>query len=491
MKWVSGMGPKLVMLSALALSGLVFAQAQSRPQSRTTQPRPPEPAAISRVKILLEKDSPAVEILATRAVVPSITKLQNPPRLVIDLPNCNVSGEKKRIAVNRGDILAVRLGQFQNKPPVVRVVVDLAKPHSYTWDSAGNRLVVRLHLEGKEVTAKAPTLPVLSKAPQPVAIPVAAPPGAGTPIWADKLAAGSSMSTTDDTTVLRLTRGGEIHVCPGTTVSIAHSKDGPDLLLGMGVGAVETHYALENSADSIVTPDFRILLRGPGEFHYAIAADSHGNTCVRPLPGDTAAIIVSELIGDAVFRVPTGEQYVFHGGRLNPADISPRGARPTNVDFAFPLGCGCPAASTPPVMLASLPPTPVMPQPNSSAVRLAQAGDLASPLLPRAGGAPPSQLKTPQTATVRDSHARDMHIQVEARVVYPAPNQPATGQPGATLQSNLKSVGPAPAESPSTLILGPPSSADAKEFSPDKKRTRKTNKGVFGKIKGFFGKVFR
>ena len=491
MKLVSGMGPKLAMLSALLLCVPVFAQAQSRQQRRAVQQMLEEPAAVSRVKILLEKDSPAVEILATRAVVPTITKLQNPLRLVIDLPNTQVGEEKKRIAVNRADILAIRLSQFQSKPPVVRVVLDLAKPHSYTLDSDGNRLVVRLHLEGKQVTAKAPSLPVLTKAPQPVAIPVAAPPGAGTPIWADKLAGDSSMSTSDDTTLLRLTRGGEIHVCPGTTVSLAHAKDGPDLLLGMGVGAVETHYALENSADSIVTPDFRILLRGPGEFHYAIAADTHGNTCVRPLPGNTAPIIVSELIGDAVFKVPLGEQYVFHGGRLNAADISPRAGRPTNVDFAFPTGCGCPATSAPPVMLASLPPTPVMPQPNSSAVRLAQAGDPANPLLPRAGGAPPSQLKTPQSATVRDSHAKDMHIQVEARMVYPGPNQPANGQPGATPQSNLKSVPPSRAESPSTLVIGPPSSPQEKEFSAEKKKARKTNKGVFGRIKGFFGKVFR
>ena len=510
MKSVSGMGPKLVILSALVFSALVFAQAQSRPQ-RLSRISAGEPAAISRVKILLEKDSPALEILATRAVVPTITKMENPLRLVIDLPNANVSGERKRIPVHRNDILAIRLSQFQSKPPVVRVVVDLAKPHSYTWDSEGNRLLVRLHLEGKQVTAKAPSLPVLTKAPQPVAVPVAAPAGAGMPIWADKLAADSSMSTSDDTTVLRLTRGGEIHVCPGTTVSIAHSKEGPDLLLGMGVGAVETHYALENSADSIVTPDFRFLLRGPGEFHYAIAADSHGNTCVRPLPGNTAPIIVSELIGDGVFRMPSGEQFVFHGGRLNAADISPRGVRATNVDLAFPSGCGCPATSTPPVMLASLPPTPVMPQPNSSAVRLAQAGDPASPLLSRAGGAPPSQVKTiPQTA-VRDSHAKDMHIQVEARVVYPAPNSSAAGQSGVTPQSNLKSVAPARSESPSTLILGPPSpakeraraespstivlrppsSAEEKEFSADKNQTRKAHKGVFGKIKGFFGKMFR
>ncbi|HYL12811.1 MAG TPA: AMIN domain-containing protein [Terriglobales bacterium] len=489
MRLLSRVVLKLAVLSALVLFVTGFSGGQSSPRSNPARSRQEEPATISRVKILLEKDSPAVEILATRTVVPSITKLENPLRLVIDLPNANMSVDSKRIEVNREDIRAIRLAQYKSKPPAVRVVVDLLKPHSYTWDAAGNRLMVRLHMEGKEVTAKPPSLPVLTKAVQPAAIPVAPPASSGTPVWADKLAAGSSMSTTDDTTVLRLTRGGEIHVCPGTTVSISHSQKGPDLLLGMGTGAVETHYALENSADAIVTPDFRILLRGPGEFHYAIAADSRGNTCVRPLPGNTAPIIVSELMGDGVFRVSPDEPYVFHAGHLSAADTAPHAGRPYNVDLAFPEGCGCPTRTAPPVMLASLPPTPVMPQPNSSAVRLAQAGDQANPLLPRSGGAPPSEVKTPQAAAVRDSRAKDVHIQVEARVVYPAPVQPATTQLGATAQSNLRSVGSARSESSSTLVLGPPSTG-GKQVSMDADQPRKPRKSVFGKIKGFFGRVF-
>jgi hypothetical protein len=487
MTFLSRFGAKVMLLPALVLFVSGFSGAQSGPQPLPARPGEEEPAIISRVKILLEKDSPAVEILATRGVVPTITKLEHPLRLVIDLPNARMSEDDKLIEVNREDIRAIRLSQYQSKPPAVRVVVDLLKPHSYTWDAAGNRLMVRLHLEGKEVTAEPPSVPVLSKPVQPVAIPVAAPASSGTPVWADKLAAGSSMSTTDETTVLRLTRGGEIHVCPGTTVSISHSQKGPDLLLGMGTGAVETHYALENSADAIVTPDFRILLRGPGEFHYAIAADSRGNTCVRPLPGNTAPIIISELMGDGVFRVSPDEPYVFHAGHLSAADTAAHVGRPYNADLAFPEGCGCPARSVPPVMLASLPPTPVMPQPDSSAVRLAQAGDPAQPLLPRSGGAPPSEAKTPHTAAVRDSHAKDVHIQVEARVVYPAPT--ATAQPAATAQSNLRSVGSARSESSSTLVLGPPS-ADGKQVSIGPDQPRKPRKSVFGKIKGFFGRVF-
>lgn len=124
------------------------------------------------------------------------------------------------------------------------------------------------------------------------------------------------------------------------------------------VSSCRTHYELENSADSIRTPDFRILLRGPGEFHFGISADSRGNMCVRTLPGDTGSAIISELIGDGTYKVEPGELLVL--GRLSGAD-------PT-----VPGGCGC-RAPTVPVMRASLPVMPVIPESSlQESVRLAQ-----------------------------------------------------------------------------------------------------------------------
>ncbi|MFZ0801790.1 MAG: AMIN domain-containing protein, partial [Terriglobales bacterium] len=86
-----------------------------------------------------------LEIISSRPLVPAISKLDNPPRLVIDLPNARLAGHEKRLDFRGSEINGVRLNQFQQDPPVARIVVDLSKPVAYTWDAAGNRLMVRIH----------------------------------------------------------------------------------------------------------------------------------------------------------------------------------------------------------------------------------------------------------------------------------------------------------------------------------------------------------
>jgi AMIN domain len=314
-----------------------------------------EAAIVSRVEVILDKDSLAIEVLATRPVRPEIARTLDPPGLRININNARMSIRHRQIPIQSPIIGAMHLEQLTQTPPAVRIVVDERKPVSYTWDAAGNRLTIHLKEKSEEASAKPPSVPALVADPKPVAVPFNT---AGVLVYADRQPSGSSFSAKFGTEKLRLSRGGEVHLCPGTTLSMVRQKSGSDLLLAMGVGAMETHYALDDAAaDTILTPDFRILLRGPGEFHYAIRADSAGNTCVRSLAGNTAPVVVYEAIGNGQFEVVPTEKLVLHAGHLNATDTAFHSGQQTEVEDILPDDCGCPA---PPALLrADASPSPI------------------------------------------------------------------------------------------------------------------------------------
>ncbi|MGA9897998.1 MAG: AMIN domain-containing protein [Terriglobales bacterium] len=381
---------------------------------------------VRSIQALPEPNGPVLEIISSRPLVPAISKLDNPPRLVIDLPNARLAGHEKRLDFRGSEINGVRLNQFQQDPPVARIVVDLSKPVAYTWDAAGNRLMVRIH--PLEETAKLPPVPAISR----TVLPASGVSG-GVMLAGSRVGTGSAVTAGADTAILRLGRGGEVLVCPRTTVSVTSSQNGRTLMLGMSTGALEAHYSLNAAADSILTPDFRILLAGPGEFHFGVSADSHGNTCIQSLPGNTASVIVSELLGDGTYQVKAAQQVMFHSGKLSA------------VDTTVPINCGCPP-TTPPVMLASASAT----------------SDLRRPV-------PGSE-----TAALPASKPNDIHVQVEAPIVFRANDPPA--------------VMPAPAEEASLLPLRDtpvPASFEAIVVPP-----KPAHHGFFGKLKGFFSTIF-
>lgn len=451
---------------AMFSASVAFAQLPFHPTASSSESEKPA-AVVKSLRIYHEKDGVVVEIALTRKLDPQISKLDGPPRLVIDLPNTLVSLDRKRFAFSGGELSAVRLDQFRNAPPVARAVVDLLSPLNYSWDMDQDKL--RIHLR-----APATSQPegISAGGQQPAAIPVT-PTSSGSLLLAgSRIGGGSSLTAGSDTAILHLARGGEVRVCPGTTVSVTSSQSGHELMLGMSTGAMEAHYTLNASADSILTPDFRLLLAGPGEFDYAMSVDNHGNTCVRALPGNTASVIVSELMGDGTYQVKPDEQIVFRGGRL--------AAHDTNI----PLNCGCP------------PPRPVVMRASSSApavdkAKVPESVSLAAEKTPLKSmesatdethaDTLPTQVEVsiahPESAPLPESKPNDVHVQVDAPFVFRA--REAASIPPAPVEEvaqlpvlQMDSVAPIPA-----VVLPPP-------------RKKAEHHGFFGKLGGFFAAIF-
>jgi AMIN domain-containing protein len=437
------------------------------------------PALVRSVEVAATPEGPALEIIATRPLVPQITKLASPPRLVIDLPKAYLSSRQK-VTFRDAEVNRIRVDQFRKKPPTVRLVVELSKACDAGWDEAGNRLTVRIRAEHPS-PAPAPS-PVAAQGLAPAAIP-GEPPSSGALVMAgDRLAPGSSITAGADTAVVNLERGGQVRVCPGTTVSVASSPDRHSLMLALSTGALETHYRLDASADSILTPDFRILLAGPGEFDYAISADSRGNTCVRALLGNTASAVVSELMGDGIYQVKPFEQVVFHSGHL------------AVLDASVPADCGCPAPSTtvlrasaesPPANSVQLTPPAASPthlenQAPERAQAAAGTPNLVGAPSPSAGATiAPS---APETASLPELKPTDIHVQVDAPFVFRASDPPAT-PPIEAKRASLGDAGPKPPEvaplPPSPKAPGP----QAADHPP--------HRGFLGKVRNALSSLFK
>jgi hypothetical protein len=389
------------------------------------------PALVRSVRISPARENGAVEIITTRPLIPSITPLENPARLVIDLQNSTIAAPQRLHSA--GQISSVRVSQFQKDPPVTRVVIDLAHPTAYNWDEAGNRLMIRLQGEKPATVSQ---VPVTSAEPRGQVVLA----GLRTrlPVFTN-----SSISAGVYPATLHLPQGGQVRVCPGTTVSVTASQNGRDMTLGMSTGALETHYQMQPSADSVLTPDFRIAPSGTGEFAYAISSDSRGDTCVRALPGTTASAVVSELMGEGVYQVKPSEQALFRNGRV------------AGAGNLVPSDCGCPSGPMPVLRTAAVPPG---------------TGDSATE---SASGVAPESSGSPETAALPPTQSQEAHVQVDAPFVFRASDTPTP----VTEAENLPLDG---SRRPNLMEV----TVNAPAAAPERK-------GIFARIGGFFSRLFR
>jgi len=240
-------------------------------------------------------------------------------------------------------------------------------------------------------------------------------------------------------------------------------------MFGMDAGAVEVEIKVEKeSTDVVFTPDLSVRLSSSGAYHFALGVNSQGDTCFRPLKGNAAGVVVSELMGSDEEGIAGDQAALFHGGKL--AGRS-----------AISGECGCPP---PPPVLTSQAGTPSPTQPSSVAPAPASSPTPAPVAIAAASPAP-------------EERSQQAHTTVEAPFVFSAVPAPARVQfsslpnvfltqkdvdPSVPVERDKQAV--SSAQEKSTTTSSTATAGDAAK--PEKKE----KKGFFGHLKGLFTGLF-
>src|SRR5512144_2501585 len=148
------------------LAGLLAAGALATVPARAAAPAP---NVIRAIDVTERGDAVELDIRGTRAPAYTVFKLQDPPRLVVDLASADVSGVANHLTVSRGAVREITTAQYKDdKSAVGRVVIVLDGQPRYEVAARGESVLVTLHPgTPAEAEAKAPAAP---PAPAPLAV---------------------------------------------------------------------------------------------------------------------------------------------------------------------------------------------------------------------------------------------------------------------------------------------------------------------------------
>jgi hypothetical protein len=214
---------------------------------------------------------------------------------------------------------------------------------------------------------------------------------------------GSQIVAGESRAQIDLRRGGNLQVCKLSSVTLTSASNGREMLVALNAGSLETHYSLPSTSDTIMTPDFRLSLTGPGAFDFAIGTSPNGGMCVRSLPGNASSIIVNEQFGDGAHQIKPGEQITFREGHVD--DSSPDAS-----------SCGCPQPQAEP--LANKDDKLGFPEQQSRKAEEVAASGQEPPKGESIAMAPRNAVKPGQTVT-----------QVDAPMVFRAEDAPPPAPP--------------------------------------------------------------
>jgi hypothetical protein len=153
------------------------------------------------------------------------------------------------------------------------------------------------------------------------------------------IAANGTVVSGATTSEVTLPHRGMLRVCAFTSVKIAADSsvptdESPGLMMAMDHGAIESSFATGRNANILLTPDFRILISGPGTTNIKVRLGQGGDTCVDN-PGSSAPyVLVTSVFDGSLYRVQPGQRVMFQHGSLR--EVVDQEKEP----------CGCPPSSS-------------------------------------------------------------------------------------------------------------------------------------------------
>jgi hypothetical protein len=176
-------------------------------------------------------------------------------------------------------------------------------------------------------------------------------------------------------------------------------------MMALDHGAIEADFAAAQNSDVLLTPDFRILISGPGAAEVKVRLGQHGDTCVDNPGLNAPYVLVTSVFDGGAYRVQPGQRVMFQHGSLQ--EVVDQEKEP----------CGCLPA----------------PQPGSNEFPAAQSAGLAPLQPPASSPAPPPATTAPSTSEIPNEP-----------LVYPPP----TAQPAPNIQSPPRNTTPIAQPSP-------------------------------------------
>jgi hypothetical protein len=136
------------------------------------------------------------------------------------------------------------------------------------------------------------------------------------------IAASGSITSGTTTTQVILPHRGVLRVCASTTVKLASDSnipagELPGLMMAMDHGAIEASFAIGGDSDILLTPDFRILIGGPGAADVKVRLGQHGDTCVDNAGVNAPYVLVSSVFDGGAYRVQAGQRVMLQNGSLH------------------------------------------------------------------------------------------------------------------------------------------------------------------------------